>query len=185
MENLAAKARKLTRPTLGSGDDAPGRRAPRPRVTAAPGRPTPPPNGQITPQRPSTPPPAIPDPGEYSPDTCNSYWGCKDTVGISQSVAAGAVVEIEVTAPKSGIPVAFHFEGTSGDFRFRPLRAGNSQLTHTGGRMNADAYGTGSRMDKRVNWPPFDGNTPLVLEVENVDAAPQTFRGTLFIKSLH
>ena len=128
-----------------------------------------------------------PDPGiPQNAAGCDiGYLGCGDTVGIDQTILAGATVDVQVQAAIVFTPRLFAYLGPAATFAIADVKVANGGTSHFGPAFSVDYYATTSFTGRWVSWPTFYAEPRLLLSVTNLTGADADFSGVLFGSASH
>lgn len=113
------------------------------------------------------------------------YLGCGDTVGINQTILAGATVDVAVQAAIVFTPRIFAYLGPAATFEIADVKIANGGTSHFGPAFSVDYYAATSFTGRWVSWPTFYAEPRLLLTVTNTTGADADFLGVLFGSASH
>lgn len=112
---------------------------------------------------------------------CPEGWiQCKQPIGCNAlAVAAAATAQIVVTPRRGATPRQFIVAAQPAlDFTVDVIQVDGTILNI--GNLMAEAWSAGANgVDYSVDWPPFDANTPLLMDVTNISGGMADFRAVL------
>lgn len=113
------------------------------------------------------------------------YNGCGDTVGVRQTVAAGATVDVQVQSGIVITPRYFIYTGTEGAFLINNVRVANGGSSHFGPGILADIYRFTNFVNRGVAWPTFFNSPPLLINVTSLAGQDEDFEGVIIGVAAH